>query len=1488
MQVDDGHGGLASQNVVITVNGTEDIPVITSGAQSGSVSEIADNAAGEDVTVHHQSGTVTFTDVDLSDIETGSVIARQVTNTNLHGYTLTAAQQTALLNAFTIAPATHSQADGTGTVGWHYDISDGALDFLGDLDDLTLTFTVQVDDGHGGLASQNVVITVTGTEDIPVITSGAQSGSVKEIADNAAGENVTVHHQSGTVTFTDVDLSDIETGSVTSRQVTATTLANGYTLTAAQQTALLNAFTIAPATHSQADGTGTVVWHYDISDGLLDFLGDNDQLTLTFTVQVNDGHGGTATQDVVLTVSGEISGTEDAPVITSGAQSGSVSEIADNAAGENVTVHHQSGTVTFTDVDLSDIETGSVIARQVTNTNLHGYTLTAAQQTALLNAFTIAPATHSQADGTGTVGWHYDISDGALDFLGDLDDLTLTFTVQVDDGHGGLASQNVVITVNGTEDIPVITSGAQSGSVSEIADNAAGENVTVHHQSGTVTFTDVDLSDIETGSVIARQVTNTNLHGYTLTAAQQTALLNAFTIAPATHSQADGTGTVGWHYDISDGALDFLGDLDDLTLTFTVQVDDGHGGLASQNVVITVTGTEDIPVITSGAQSGSVSEIADNAAGENVTVHHQSGTVAFTDVDLSDIETGSVIARQVTNTNLHGYTLTAAQQTALLNAFTIAPATHSQADGTGTVGWHYDISDGALDFLGDLDDLTLTFTVQVDDGHGGLASQNVVITVNGTEDIPVITSGAQSGSVSEIADNAAGENVTVHHQSGTVTFTDVDLSDIETGSVIARQVTNTNLHGYTLTAAQQTALLNAFTIAPATHSQADGTGTVGWHYDISDGALDFLGDLDDLTLTFTVQVDDGHGGLASQNVVITVTGTEDIPVITSGAQSGSVSEIADNAAGENVTVHHQSGTVTFTDVDLSDIETGSVIARQVTNTNLHGYTLTAAQQTALLNAFTIAPATHSQADGTGTVGWHYDISDGALDFLGDLDDLTLTFTVQVDDGHGGLASQNVVITVTGTEDIPVITSGAQSGSVSEIADNAAGENVTVHHQSGTVTFTDVDLSDIETGSVIARQVTNTNLHGYTLTAAQQTALLNAFTIAPATHSQADGTGTVGWHYDISDGALDFLGDLDDLTLTFTVQVDDGHGGLASQNVVITVNGTEDNPTISSAINSGTVTEDVLPTTASGTINFADVDLSDAHTVSVTGNSTAGYLGTLSASVTNDSTSDGIGQVTWNFNVNNADLQFLNGGQTLTQTYTVTINDGHSGTISKDIAITLVGADDADPNDFDNQATGSTVVTVGTVVHGTPGNDLIAGGGNSGNIIYGGAGNDTINGTGQGDTIYGGSGNDTLKGNGAEDVIFGGSGNDTIDGSNGSDIIIGGYGGDQLTGGNENDTFRFLDIKNSQPGAGSFDIIKDFTHNSDHLEFVGIPGATNIQEVVGSANTVDPHSISWFVDSANNQTIVYVNTTDTANHVDMEIHLTGTNINLSGSDILHHT
>jgi hypothetical protein len=138
------------------------------------------------------------------------------------------------------------------------------------------------------------------------------------------------------------------------------------------------------------------------------------------------------------------------------------------------------------------------------------------------------------------------------------------------------------------------------------------------------------------------------------------------------------------------------------------------------------------------------------------------------------------------------------------------------------------------------------------------------------------------------------------------------------------------------------------------------------------------------------------------------------------------------------------------------------------------------------------------------------------------------------------------------------------------------------------------------------------------------------------------------------------------------------------------------------------------------------------------------------------------------------------------------------------------------------------------------------------------------------------------------VLIGSNNADTLTGGSHNDIIIGRGGGDTLTGGVGDDTFVFKSIADSQPGAGHFDTITDFTHNSDHIDLSSISGATNMQGQVAEANTVAANSVSWFVDGAHNETILYVNTSATTNHVDMEIHLTGTNINLTGSDILHHT
>src|SRR5947207_2862645 len=60
----------------------------------------------------------------------------------------------------------------------------------------TETFAVTVTDDFGATATQDVVLTITGTNDAPMITSGAQSGTVKED---------TVLVATGTITSSDAD-----------------------------------------------------------------------------------------------------------------------------------------------------------------------------------------------------------------------------------------------------------------------------------------------------------------------------------------------------------------------------------------------------------------------------------------------------------------------------------------------------------------------------------------------------------------------------------------------------------------------------------------------------------------------------------------------------------------------------------------------------------------------------------------------------------------------------------------------------------------------------------------------------------------------------------------------------------------------------------------------------------------------------------------------------------------------------------------------------------------------------------------------------------------------------------------------------------------------------------------------------------------------------------------------------------------------------------
>ena len=143
-----------------------------------------------------------------------------------------------------------------------------------------------------------------------------------------------------------------------------------------------------------------------------------------------------------------------------------------------------------------------------------------------------------------------------------------TYTVGIDDGHGGTASQLVTITINGTNDAAVIT-GDSIGAVVE----AGGVNNGIPGtpiDSGDLDSTDVDDA-ADAWTAVGSQTASANGYG-------------TFTI----------TGAGVWTYtlDNSNAAVQAVALGGSLADSFTVATTDG----TSQVVSITITGANDAPV----------------------------------------------------------------------------------------------------------------------------------------------------------------------------------------------------------------------------------------------------------------------------------------------------------------------------------------------------------------------------------------------------------------------------------------------------------------------------------------------------------------------------------------------------------------------------------------------------------------------------------------------------------------------------------------------------------------------------------------------------------------------------------------------------------------------------------------------------------------------------------------------------------------------------
>lgn len=554
-------------------------------------------------------------------------------------------------------------------------------------------------------------------------------------------------------------------------------------------------------------------------------------------------------------------------------------------------------------------------------------------------------------------------------------------------------------------------------------------------------------------------------------------------------------------------------------------------------------------------------------------------------------------------------------------------------------------------------------------------------------------------------------------------------------------------------------------------------------------------------------------GGTAQVVTITIHGASDAAVI-SGTTTGAVIE-AGGIANANPGTPTATGTLTDTDVDTTANAFTAVGSPTASAAGYGNFTMTAA----------------------GVWTYTLDNANDAVQALNAGQTLTDTFTVTTLDG----SAQVVTITIHGSNDAAFI-SGNTAGSVTE-AGGAANATPGTPSATGTLVAIDVDNTS-NTFTAVSSPKASTNGYG-------------TFTITAA--------GVWTYTLDNANGAVQALNVGGALTDSFSVTTLDG----TPQVVTITIQGSND-----AAIISGTTTGSVTEAgtfspgipIATGTLTDTDVDNAPNTFTAVSSPAASddGY-GTF--------TMTAAGVWTYTLDNNNSVVQALEVGDTLTDTFTVTAIDG----TTQAVTVAIHGASDADPNDFDYLATGSVVISDPPNVYGTPGSETIAGGGDTGQIIYAGASDDTVNGTGKADVLYSGSGNDTIKGNDGDDAIYGGSGNDTINGNNGGDTITGGFGADQLTGSNGNDRFAYLFVADSN--ASQFDTITDFASGSDKIDLTALGALGFVILALSSTSTAVPaHTIAWLYDSAANETIVYVNPTDQTLHIGdsglLEIHLQG--------------
>ncbi len=989
-----------------------------------------------------------------------------------------------------------------------------------------------------------------------------------------------------------------------------------------------------------SNGVGSLNWTYTANANRLALLAAGQTAIEYYRVTITDNLGASTTQRVRIT----LTGTNDAPIIASSSTSNG----------------GLAGIVYFNDADITDTHTPSVTSTNNANTG----------------ALSTQMVLDSTGGNTGRFNWTYTANANTLHNLADGQTKTETFNITLVDKNalgnlnGGSVVHAVSITLTGGNDAP------------ELSANVSPANV---YNQGALLITDYDVGDTHTarvtGTGVSGNVTtavdgNHNLTWqYTPTAniavtGVQVDAINS-TVTPGSSSTLTGTGNV------VPQAGRTLSAGETTVENFTITARDAAGATVSRDVHITLTGLNAAPVFGTATNAG----------------NNMSGNVLFTDANIRDVHNVTVVPKS--GTVVRGS----------LNAWVATD--HTATQNNGVVSWVYTPNAQVLATLGANETRNEIFTITLSDGKGGTITRDITATMAGANVAPVIVSNTLnsnkiSGTLrftdSDLADSHTFTALNADNTVNTkITFDNSSLTPAAGGGVgqinwsytpdaaqvqalaagvkifdaIKLRVSDTTQNatttvGFILTGTNDAPLIGTSTASSATtgnitftdpdvgdihtvvitpQNGAQGTmsttltdgvaGNVAWTYTPNAALLASLAAGQTANETFTVTIKDRLNAVATQNVTVTMTGTNNAPVISLGV--GDTAAATANIDADQYA--RATGTLNWLDAD----------------------TAAPAVSIAAANGTTPIGTLQAVRDGNKLV-WTYNATSTAVKALSS--DAIDQFTVTLNDGQGGITTRNVAVTVHNGNSAPVVNATPIATAITQ---NTTSSGTLT--SSGSFTFTDADLAD---------------LHTLTVTGSTLGTLNTYITTGEPYTSASSATRTVWWNYSVAANAVQNASGASVID-NFTISIDDGHGGIVTKSLVATANraatfGASNAAPVATATasvgnivktsNSGTIT-------TSGTFIFTDADVSDTHTINITGggtgtlsinsNTNGDTYGTTGIKMGAGATGTPVHVVTWTYTVNAANVNTV-ASNTVLDTFTLNISDGNGGTTSKVVTI----------------------------------------------------------------------------------------------------------------------------------------------------------------------------------------------------------------------------